>query len=240
MRQRSLLDTRQSNNEKNNTKKAKTKNRVIKISLKIIGLKRYYFFNLNLKEHNIMAIREKEIELETLKREIAQSEASLESDFAKHMAEKTDEKLEDLFFNNKADFYKFVLKEQNDFLNERVTKKLDKAIALNEEIETSKKKEEVEKAKAEFLEQHKDENIDFNELVDFYNEELPQKYKREIDKLEGAAFFQAIYDLFKASQGEDKEAKEANEEERSLPKEVQGNGVSSSANARNQSVMTRF
>ncbi len=187
-----------------------------------------------------MAIREKEIELETLKREIAQSEASLENDFAKHLAEKTDEKLEDLFFNNKVDFYKFVLKEQNDFLNERVTKKIDKVIALNEEIETSKKKEEVEKAKAEFLEQHKDENIDFNELVDFYNEELPQKYKREIDKLEGAAFFQAIYDFSKAGQGEDKEAKEAKEEERSLPKEVQGNGVSSSANARNQSVMTRF
>ncbi len=187
-----------------------------------------------------MAVREKEIELETLKREIEQAEASLENDFAKHMADKTDEKLEDLFFNNKADFYKFVLKEQNDFLNERVTKKLDKALALNEEIETSKKKEEVEKAKTEFLEQHKDENIDFNELVDFYNEELPKKYKREIDKLEGYAFFQAIYDLFKASQGENKEANEANEEERSLPKEVQGNGVSSSANARNQSVMTRF
>ncbi len=186
-----------------------------------------------------MAVREKEIELETLKLEIEQAEASLENDFAKHMADKTDEKLEDLFFNNKADFYKFVLKEQNDFLNERVTKKLDKALALNEEIETSKKKEEVEKAKAEFLEQHQDENIDFNELVDFYNEELPQKYKREIDKLEGYAFFQAIYDLFKASQGENKPDEKA-EEERSLPKEVQGNGISSSANARNQSVMTRF
>ncbi len=58
-----------------------------------------------------MEIREKEIELETLKREIAQAEASLENDFAKHMAEKTDEKLEDLFFNNKVDFYRSVLVE---------------------------------------------------------------------------------------------------------------------------------
>ncbi|PUB99898.1 Coiled-coil domain-containing protein [Helicobacter pylori] len=146
-----------------------------------------------------MAIREKEIELETLKREIAQAEASLENDFAKHMAEKTDEKLEDLFFNNK---------------------------------------------KAEFLEKHKGENIDFNELVDFYNEELPQKYKREIDKLDGVQFFQSIYDLFNAAQGENMQEGKAyggdREEERSLPKEVIGNGVSSSANTRNQSVMTRF
>ncbi|WP_120802944.1 Coiled-coil domain-containing protein [Helicobacter pylori] len=190
-----------------------------------------------------MAIREKEIELETLKREIAQAEESLENDFAKHMAEKTDEKLEDLFFNNKVDFYRSVLVEQNNFLNEHVSKKIDKAVALSEEIETSKKSQEIEKAKAEFLEKHKDENIDFNELVDFYNEELPQKYKREIDKLDGVQFFQSIYDLLKAAQGENMQEGKANaiiEKERNLPKEVKGNGVSSNADVRNQSVMTRF
>ncbi|WQR65300.1 Coiled-coil domain-containing protein [Helicobacter pylori] len=189
-----------------------------------------------------MGIREKEIELETLKREIAQAEASLENDFAKHMAEKTDEKLEDLFFNDKVDFYRSVLVEQNNFLNEHVSQKVNKALALNEEIETSKKSQEIEKAKAEFLEKHKDENIDFNELVDFYNEELPQKYKREIDKLDGVQFFQAIYDLLKAAQVENmqEEILPAREEEQNLPKEVKGNGVSSSANARNQSMMTRF
>ncbi|GAA7306151.1 hypothetical protein HpBGD104_12050 [Helicobacter pylori] len=189
-----------------------------------------------------MEIREKEIQLETLKREIAQAEASLENDFAKHMAEKTDEKLEDLFFNNKVDFYKSVLVEQNNYLNENISKKINKAVALSEEIETSKKKEEVEKAKAEFLEKHKDEKIDFNDLVDFYNEELPQKYKREIDKLDGVQFFEAIYDLSKSMQGGNmqEEKTTAREEERNLPKEVQGNEVSSSANVRNQSVMTRF
>ncbi|EJB87663.1 hypothetical protein HPHPH11_0288 [Helicobacter pylori Hp H-11] len=189
-----------------------------------------------------MAIRDKEIELETLKREIAQAEASLENDFAKHMAEKTDEKLEDLFFNNKVDFYRSVLVEQNNYLNDNISKKINKAVALSEEIETSKKSQEIEEAKAEFLEKHKDENIDFNELVDFYNEELPQKYKREIDKLDGVEFFQSIYDLLKAAQGENMQEGKAyaREEERNLPKEVKGNGVSSSANARNQSVMTRF
>ncbi|WQS37069.1 Coiled-coil domain-containing protein [Helicobacter pylori] len=191
----------------------------------------------------VTEIREKEIELETLKREIAQAEASLENDFAKHMAEKTDEKLEDLFFNDKVDFYRSVLVEQNNYLNEHVSKKIDKALALSEEIDTSKKSQEIEKAKVEFLEKHKDENIDFNELADFYNEDLPQKYKREIDKLNGVQFFQAIYDLLKAAQGENMQEVEAyarREEERNLPKEVKGNGVNSNANSRNQSVMTRF
>ncbi|WQY20313.1 Coiled-coil domain-containing protein [Helicobacter pylori] len=185
---------------------------------------------------------EKEIELETLKREIAQAEESLENDFAKHMAEKTDEKLEDLFFSNKVDFYKSVLVEQNNFLNNNISKKINKALALSEEIETSKKKEEVEKAKAEFLVKHKDEKIDFNELADFYNEELPQKYKKEIDKLEGVEFFQAIYDLLKAFQGENTQEKKTStkDEERNLPKEVQGNGVSSSTNARSNGMMARF
>ncbi|QDY61437.1 Coiled-coil domain-containing protein [Helicobacter pylori] len=189
-----------------------------------------------------MGIKEKEIELETLKKEIAQAEESLENDFAKHMAEKTDEKLEDLFFNNKVDFYQSVLVEQNKYLNDHISKKINKAVALSEEIENSKKSQEIEEAKAEFLEKHKDENIDFDELVDFYNEELPQKYKREIDKLDGVQFFQAIYDLLKAAQGENMQEGKANarEEERNLPKEVKGNGVSSNANVRNQSVMTRF
>ncbi|GAA6911266.1 hypothetical protein HpHNI86_09810 [Helicobacter pylori] len=52
-----------------------------------------------------MGIKEKEIELETLKREIAQAEASLEQDFIKHMVDKTNEKVEDLFFSLKPSWF---------------------------------------------------------------------------------------------------------------------------------------
>ncbi len=104
----------------------------------------------------------------------------------------------------------------------------------------SGRRKEREQAMRSWHYEHKQKN--FNELVVFYNEELPQKFKREIDKLDGVQFFQAIYDLFKAAQGENMQEGKAyaREEERNLPKEVLGNGVSSSANARNQSVMARF
>ncbi|WP_163556627.1 hypothetical protein [Helicobacter suis] len=43
-------------------------------------------------------LEDKTKELETLKNEISQAEASLEADFAKYAAENMDEKLEQLFF----------------------------------------------------------------------------------------------------------------------------------------------
>ncbi|WP_033794298.1 hypothetical protein [Helicobacter pylori] len=85
-----------------------------------------------------MGIKEKEIELETLKREIAQAEASLEQDFIKCMIEKTSEKIEDLFFGNKSDFYRFVFMEQNNYLREKLTDKISKAMSLSDEIQREK------------------------------------------------------------------------------------------------------
>ncbi|GAA7503472.1 hypothetical protein Hpkin74_00650 [Helicobacter pylori] len=85
-----------------------------------------------------MGIKEKEIELETLKREIAQAEASLEQDFIKRMVDKTNEKVEDLFFGNKPEFYRFVFTEQNNYLREKLTDKVSKAMDLSDEIQKDK------------------------------------------------------------------------------------------------------
>ncbi len=89
-----------------------------------------------------MGIKEKEIELETLKREIAQAEASLEESFIKHMVNKTDEKVEDLFFGNKSEFYRFVFTEQNNYLREKLTDKVSKAMDLSDEIQRDKTENE--------------------------------------------------------------------------------------------------
>ncbi|GAA8008491.1 hypothetical protein HpMS64_12770 [Helicobacter pylori] len=91
-----------------------------------------------------MGIKEKEIELETLKREIAQAEASLEQDFIKHMVDKTSEKVEDLFFSNKPEFYRFVFTEQNNYLREKLTDKVSKAMDLSDEIQRDKDAEEID------------------------------------------------------------------------------------------------
>ncbi|WP_120907864.1 hypothetical protein [Helicobacter pylori] len=89
-----------------------------------------------------MGIKEKEIELETLKREIAQAEASLEQDFIKHMVDKTNEKVEDLFFSNKPEFYRFVFTEQNNYLREKLTDKVGRAMDLSDEIQRDKTENE--------------------------------------------------------------------------------------------------
>ncbi|GAA7075571.1 hypothetical protein HpBGD3_14980 [Helicobacter pylori] len=169
-----------------------------------------------------MGIKEKEIELETLKREIAQAEASLEQDFIKHMVDKTSEKIEDLFFSNKPEFYRFVFTEQNNYLREKLTDKVSKAMDLSDEIQNDKDAEEIEKDKQAFLKKHPE--VDFNELLEFYNEEIPNRIKTQIDKLEGVAFFEAVLNYFNALNAKEEEPK--SEEENKLPKEALGNGVS--------------
>lgn len=185
-----------------------------------------------------MGIKEKEIELETLKREIAQAEASLEQDFIKHMVDKTNEKVEDLFFSDKPEFYRFVFTEQNNYLREKLTDKVNKAINLSDEIQRDKDAEEIEKDKQAFLKKHPE--VDFNKLLEFYEEELPKRIKTKIDKLEGVAFFEAVLDYFNAINAKEEPKKENQEEERPLPKEALGNGVSGVGYANNENIMTRY
>ncbi|WQX68378.1 Coiled-coil domain-containing protein [Helicobacter pylori] len=186
-----------------------------------------------------MGIKEKEIELETLKREIAQAEASLEQDFIKHMVDKTNEKVEDLFFSNKPEFYRFVFTEQNNYLREKLTDKVGRAMDLSDEIQRDKDAEEIEKDKEAFLKKHP--NIDLNELLEFYSEEIPNRIKKQIDKLEGEAFFEAVLDYFNAVIAKEEEPKSEEKEEKSkLPKEVLGNGVSGVGYANNENIMTRY
>ncbi len=186
-----------------------------------------------------MGIKEKEIELETLKREIAQAEASLEQDFIKHMVDKTNEKVEDLFFSNKPEFYRFVFTEQNNYLREKLTDKVGRAMDLSDEIQRDKDAEEIEKDKQAFLKKYPE--VDFNELLDFYNEEIPNRLKKQIDKLEGVAFFEAVLDYFNAANSKEEEPKkESQEEEKELPKEALGNGVSGVGYANNENIMTRY
>ncbi len=186
-----------------------------------------------------MGIKEKEIELETLKREIAQAEASLEQDFIKHMVDKTSEKVEDLFFSNKPEFYRFVFTEQNNYLREKLTDKVGRAMDLSDEIQRDKDAEEIEKDKQAFMNKHP--GVDFNELLEFYNEEVPNRLKKQIDKLEGAAFFEAVLDYLNAFNAKEQELKsEEKEEESKLPKEALDNGVSGVGYANNENIMTRY
>ncbi|WP_104753141.1 Coiled-coil domain-containing protein [Helicobacter salomonis] len=177
------------------------------------------------------SLAEQETQLEVLKREIEQAEASLESDFAKHAAQNVDSQLEELFFGDKEAFFKKILEMQNSFLKEKLGNKVEQANQLQQSISAKKGQQEVEQAQKAFLEKHPE--ADMNALTTFYNEDLPPKYKKELEQLEGVEFFEALYQLYQAfkgeNKGEDKQGQEQaptsapqppNEE---LPQRVEGN-----------------
>ncbi len=70
---------------------------------------------------------------------------------------------------------------------------------------------------------------------------MPNRFKKQIDKLEGVAFFEAILDYFNAVIAKEEEPKsEEKEEGIKLPKEALGNGVSGVGYANNENIMTRY
>ena len=79
-----------------------------------------------------------EADLKALDEEIAQASESLESDFAKFAASKMDEKMEELFFENKEDFFKQILLWQNEFL-EAYRNKLERRQGLQNNIATKRR-----------------------------------------------------------------------------------------------------
>lgn len=88
---------------------------------------------------------------------------------------------------------------------------------------------------------HKHPEVDFNALLEFYEEELPKRIKTQIDKLDGVAFFEAVLDYFNAINAKEEEPKkESKEEDSPLPKEALGNGVSGVGYANNENIMTRY
>lgn len=159
------------------------------------------------------ATDEDEAKLRALEEEINQASQSLESDFAKFAAGKVDEKMEELFFENKEEFFKNVLVWQNDFLQE-IREKQGQAENLRQGIGLKKNFSQIEKAQQEFQKNHPDINID--ELMEFYQNDLSPRVKKELDKLEPNAFFEALFAEYQKANGDTQPQKKA------LPQRLEG------------------
>ncbi|WP_104686765.1 Coiled-coil domain-containing protein [Helicobacter felis] len=192
-------------------------------------------------------LQDQELELEVLKKEIQQAEQSLESDFAKYAGEHIDAQLEALFFDDRVGFIKKILEMQNQFLSEQLGQKVQRAKDLQEDITLKRGMQDLEKVKAEFLNAHPEANID--EILEFYNEELPPKYQKQLESLQGLDFFNTLYELYKAFKGTDapqdkqesqepQEAQQPPQEE--LPKRLEGNTPNNPSSANSELVMNRF
>lgn len=166
--------------------------------------------------------------LNNLKGEYEQNLKSFEVNFAKKAKEFTESnpELEELFFENKEEFFKKVLELQNDFVKTELTQKQDDISNLESEISLDNQLGEVERAKEAFLSAHPE--IDINELLAFYAEELTPREQKAFESLPATELFNALYEIYmQKTQGQNPEQK-ANEE---LPKQVKGYPAELSAEA---------
>lgn len=158
--------------------------------------------------------QQEEKELAGINTELEQIQASLEQDFVSYALENTTQEDEELFFDNREQFYKNLLNLQNAFFEEKIRSKQARAGELQDSIQGKKSLGEIEQAKEEFLKANPDANIE--EIMGFYLEETTNKQKQELESMPPLDFFNKVYELFKQSKGQEV----AKEEE--LPPKLEG------------------
>ncbi|WP_104742088.1 Coiled-coil domain-containing protein [Helicobacter ailurogastricus] len=175
-------------------------------------------------------LQEKESQLQALQEEIAQAEKSIEEDFAKWCDENLDQDTEALFFDDRKAFFRKILELQNQFLQDKLGGKVQQAQELSKDIDNTRTQEENQQAQQAFLSGHPDANI--QAMLEFYEQELPPKYRQQLDTLQGQEFYETLYKLYTATQNP--------EQASDLPQRVQGQPTNPQSSSNGELVMDRF
>lgn len=163
------------------------------------------------REENPYDYSSEEQELSTLQEELAQTQASIDQNFAKYATEQLEDnpELDELYFNDKKEFITAILQLQQKFLEQEIGSKTKRASELQKSIITKKAGSEYSKAKNEFLKEFPDENPDG--LIEFARDSLPPKKLQELSSLPPLDFLKAV-----------KGIKDGSEDKTPLPKELRG------------------
>ncbi len=168
-----------------------------------------------------------ESELQALQAEITQAQASLEGDFAKYWAENNDTpETDELYFEDKEAFIKKVLQDQNAYLDEGLRPKMQRANELGADISQKQQFGAIDSAVKAFKEKHPD--VDENELMKFFNEQIPPEVQAQLQQLPPEQFFEELLALYNGVTGG---AGEQAQGEEQLPQQI--NGVASSEGVAN-------
>lgn len=143
---------------------------------------------------------QEEKELAGLNAELEQIQASLEQDFASYATANTTAEDEELFFDNREEFYKKLLQKQNAFFEEKIGSKKTRVGELEQSIQNKKTLGAIEEAKNEFLKANPEANI--QELMAFFDEDLTKRETNEMESLPPLEFFNKVYELYKQRKGE--------------------------------------
>lgn len=180
-------------------------------------------------------LEEKKSQLESLKNEIKQAEASLESDFATFCTEQLKEEDENLFFEDRKKFILKILQMQNDFLKDKLAGKVQQAQELHADINAQEGQEAMQAVQEAFMQKHPDANME--ELINFYNQDIPPRFKAQLDQLEGVDFYEALYQAYQSFNAG---AQEAAADKEPLPQRLNGQAASPQTTNTNNAVMDRF
>lgn len=165
---------------------------------------------------------QEEYELGLLKQELAQNEASLESDFAKYAVENLNEKQEMLMLDDREAFIREVLLPmQNKFYNERITSKRQREQELETSINQKRNKKSFDDSVNAFMGESKLDNNAFNAMMDFYQNDLPPRAQKELEQLPPNEFFKKVYELWETQGKQDpKQTPQGTQEQ--LPQQLEG------------------
>lgn len=133
-------------------------------------------------------------DLATLKGELNDALNAFENDFALAAAQKVndDPSLEELFFENREEFFKAIVAFQNEFL-QGLKAKMGEVQALQEQEEAQADEADFQAKLSEFASAHPEVNM--QELLEFANS-LPPELREKLDSLPREFFFNTLYELF--------------------------------------------
>lgn len=162
--------------------------------------------------------QDKKERLIILENEISQAEKSLESDCASYISEQITPEMEDLFFENKKAFVEQIFTMQNNFLRENFNNLIKERDELKGQILEDEAYAEIDKAKAEFL--AKNPNVNFDDLMDFYSEDVGPRYKKVLEKMPPNEFFETLKKIYDQKTQNDQKSQNQNDY---LPRNINGN-----------------
>lgn len=119
--------------------------------------------------------------LEELQNELQQTLSSIDSQFASFYAQNMPANVEELFYEDRAKFLLEVEKAKQAYLEERMQPLQQRATNLQDTISNKQNQSTIWEAQIAFTK--KNPNVDLDELLAFYNEELSPRQKKELEKL---------------------------------------------------------
>lgn len=157
--------------------------------------------------------------LQELQSELQQTISSIDSDFASFYATNMPSEVEELFYEDRAKFLLEVEKAKQGYLEQRMIPMQQKASELQQTINDKQNQSSIWEAQIAFTRKYPD--VDLDEMLAFYNEELSPKQKKELEKLGSLeAMYEQVVILMRGNPSQDTQQDSTNtqtQQQRNFP-----------------------